>query len=35
LIDVENGYCHITGQAIQSAIPVSVIAVTDDALIGV
>ena len=24
LIDVENGYCTITGQAIQSAIPVSV-----------
>ncbi|MGI9596089.1 MAG: molybdopterin-containing oxidoreductase family protein [Acidimicrobiales bacterium] len=24
LIDVENGYCPITGQAIQSAIPVSV-----------
>ena len=26
LIDVENGYCPITGQAIQSAIPVSVAA---------
>jgi len=33
LIDVENGYCHITGQAIQSAIPVSVMAVTEDALV--
>lgn len=29
LIDVENGYCSITGQAIQSAIPVSVEAVTE------
>ncbi|MEM9131167.1 MAG: molybdopterin-dependent oxidoreductase [Actinomycetota bacterium] len=34
LIDVDNGYCPITGQAIQSAIPVSVDVVTDDALIG-
>lgn len=33
LIDVENGYCRITGQAIQSAIPVSVEPVTEDALI--
>ena len=31
LIDVENGYCPITGQAIQSAIPVSVEAVTEAA----
>ncbi|MEM8746970.1 MAG: molybdopterin dinucleotide binding domain-containing protein [Actinomycetota bacterium] len=35
LIDVENGYCTITGQAIQSSIPVSVEPVTDAALIGV
>ena len=34
LIDVENGYCPITGQAIQSSIPVSVEAVSEDALIG-
>ncbi len=34
LIDVDNGYCPITGQAIQSAIPVSVEGVTEDALIG-
>ncbi len=34
LIDVENGYCPITGQAIQSAIPVSVEAVPESALIG-
>jgi anaerobic selenocysteine-containing dehydrogenase len=34
LIDVENGYCPITGQAIQSAIPVSVEAVTEAALVG-
>ncbi len=33
LIDVDNGYDTITGQAIQSAIPVSVVAVTEDALI--
>jgi len=33
LIDVENGYCPITGQAIQSAIPVSVEAVSEAALI--
>jgi len=33
LIDVENGFCPITGQAIQSAIPVSVVPVTEDALI--
>ena len=32
LIDVENGYCHITGQAIQSSIPVSVEAVSDEVL---
>ncbi len=30
LIDVESGYCPISGQAIQSAIPVSVEPVTDD-----
>ena len=35
LIDVENGYCPITGQAVQSSIPVSVEAVTDDALVPV
>lgn len=29
LIDVENGYCSITGQAIQSAIPVSVEPITE------
>ena len=34
LIDVENGYCPITGQAVQSAIPVSVEAITEDALVG-
>ncbi len=34
LIDVENGYCPITGQAIQSAIPVSVEPVSDSALVG-
>lgn len=34
LIDVENGYCTITGQAIQSAIPVSVEPVDDSALVG-
>jgi len=34
LIDVENGYCPITGQAIQSAIPVSVERVTEAALVG-
>lgn len=34
LIDVENGYCPITGQAIQSAIPVSVEVVTEAALVG-
>lgn len=34
LIDVENGYDPITGQAIQSAIPVSVTAVSEDALVG-
>jgi len=33
LIDVENGYCPITGQAIQSSIPVSVEAVNEEALI--
>jgi anaerobic selenocysteine-containing dehydrogenase len=33
LIDVENGYCPITGQAIQSAIPVSVEPVTEAALV--
>jgi len=33
LIDVENGYCPITGQAIQSAIPISVVAVSEDALV--
>lgn len=33
LIDVENGYCTITGQAIQSSIPVSVEPVDDDALV--
>ncbi len=32
LIDVENGYCHITGQAIQSSIPISVEAVSDEVL---
>ena len=35
LIDVENGYCPITAQAIQSATPVSVIGVTEEALVGV
>ncbi|HAP78417.1 MAG TPA: oxidoreductase, partial [Acidimicrobiaceae bacterium] len=30
LIDVDNGYCAITGQAIQSSIPVSVEPVTDE-----
>jgi len=34
LIDVENGYCPISGQAIQSAIPVSVEPVPDDILVG-
>ena len=34
LIDVENGYCPITGQAIQSAIPVSVELVSEEALVG-
>lgn len=34
LIDVENGYCTITGQAIQSAIPVSVESVSESALVG-
>jgi anaerobic selenocysteine-containing dehydrogenase len=33
LIDVDNGYCTITGQAIQSAIPVSVEPVSEDALL--
>jgi anaerobic selenocysteine-containing dehydrogenase len=33
LIDVDNGYCTITGQAVQSAIPVSVEAVSEDALV--
>ena len=33
LIDVENGYCPITGQAIQSAIPVSVEPVSEAALL--
>ena len=33
LIDVENGYCHITGQAIQSSIPVSVEPVGDEVLV--
>ena len=32
LIDVENGFDPITGQAIQSAIPVSVTLATDQAL---
>lgn len=35
LIDVENGYDTITGQAIQSGIPVSVTPVSEDALVGV
>lgn len=34
LIDVENGYCTITGQAIQSAIPVSVEPISESALVG-
>ena len=34
LIDVENGYCPITGQAIQSAIPVSVEPVSEPARAG-
>jgi len=34
LIDVENGYCPISGQAIQSAIPVSIEKVDDEALVG-
>lgn len=34
LIDVENGFCPITGQAIQSAIPVSVEPVPESALTG-
>ena len=34
LIDVENGYCPISGQAIQSAIPVSVEPVAESALAG-
>lgn len=34
LIDVENGYCTITGQAVQSAIPVSVEPVPESALLG-
>ena len=33
LIDVDNGYCPITGQAIQSAIPISVEGVTEAALV--
>ncbi|MEM7094548.1 MAG: molybdopterin-dependent oxidoreductase [Actinomycetota bacterium] len=33
LIDVDNGYCPITGQAIQSAIPVSVEPVNEDVLV--
>jgi anaerobic selenocysteine-containing dehydrogenase len=33
LIDVENGYCTITGQAIQSAIPVSVEPISESALV--
>lgn len=32
LIDVENGYCAISGQAIQSSIPVSVEPLDDDQL---
>jgi len=34
LIDVENGYCPITGQAIQSAIPVSIEPVPESVLVG-
>ena len=34
LIDVENGFCPISGQAIQSAIPVSVTVVAEEALVG-
>ena len=34
LIDVDNGYCTITGQAVQSAIPVSVEPVPESALVG-
>lgn len=33
LIDVEDGYCPITGQAVQSAIPVAVERVREDALV--
>ena len=33
LIDVENGFDPITGQAIQSAIPVSVEPLHEDALL--
>jgi anaerobic selenocysteine-containing dehydrogenase len=35
LIEVDNGYDPITGQAIQSSIPVSVEAIDDDALLPV
>jgi len=35
LIDVENGFDQVTGQAIQSAIPVSVTPITEDELVGV
>lgn len=35
LIDVENAFCRVTGQAIQSAIPVSVETVDESALVGV
>ncbi len=35
LIDVDNGYCTITGQAIQSAIPVSVERATESELVDV
>jgi anaerobic selenocysteine-containing dehydrogenase len=35
LIDVADGYDPITGQAVQSSIPVAVERVTEDALVGV